>query len=313
MSFELSTVITRLQAEGLSVIHSARTNARRAADLLRERFGGPHAPDFLGLQLSLAQGVEDDLNKLLSLDASHVSEVVGSRLQTRERDEAFAETFEVLAGIRDAVVAIHGEKTRIELFGNVSGLPQNPLELHRLGVRIRDQLTGDELVLPQSRIPGFSPPDRDELAKGLEKPLNRLGKAVDTLGLERKDADGTLLDKTAGVEGTRRTVRFVAGCLASLYGLAGLDELAARIRPKRRGSRQTAGPVTAGGEGASPGAGPAAGVPADSRCPVAPRCPSRGRSGAEPAAPTAPASPTDRAPGVGPARVQSVHAPELVA
>ena len=91
-------------------------------------------------------------------------------------------------------------------------------------------------VLEVVRIAG----DR-RIAQVAAQPLDRFGKTLSTLSLERKDADATLHDKTAGIEGYRRTVRFAAGCFASLYGLAGFDDLAAKIRPKRRASRRPNG------------------------------------------------------------------------
>ncbi len=240
MSFELSNIITRLQKEGTSVAHSGKTNAQLVAETLQPRFG-ESAPDFLGLQLGLVELVENDLGRLLATDATHVHGVVGNRLQIQERDATFAETFEVLSGVRSAVEGVYGEAARVELFGDVSALPSDPLALHRLGVRVKEQLEDERFVLPAVRLPGFPPVVREELADGLKQPLDRLGRVLATLSLERKDADVTLHEKTEGIEEFRRTIRFAAGCLASLYGLAGLDDLAAKVRPKRRAPRRPNG------------------------------------------------------------------------
>ncbi len=240
MSFELSSIITHLQKEGTSVAHSGKTNAQLVTTTLQQRFGDS-APDFLGLQLGLVELVENDLGRLLTTDATHVHGVVGNRLQIQERDAAFAATFEVLSAVRSAVEGVYGEASRVELFGDVSALPSDPLELHRLGARVQEQLRGEQFVLPAVRLPGFPPLVREELADGLKQPLDRLGQVLATLSLERKDADVTLLEKTEGIEEFRRTVRFAAGCFASLYGLAGLDDLAAKIRPKRRTPRRPNG------------------------------------------------------------------------
>ncbi len=257
MSFELSSTITSLQKEGISIADSGKTNARRVADRLGDRFGDSQPLDFFSLQLGLAELVENDLAKLLTTDADHVRGVVGNRLQIQEREAAFAGAFEVLSSVRSAIEGVHGEATRVELFGSVSALPQDPLELHRLGVRIRDQLLNEAFVLPPVRLPGFEPLQRDQLASGLKPPLDRLGQVLASLSLERKDADVTLRDKTEGIEAFRRTVRFAAGCLASLYGLAGFDDLAAKIRPKRRAPRRPngGGPDSDGGEETVSGVG----------------------------------------------------------
>ena len=256
MSIQLSSIVTGLQKEGISVAHSGRINAQRVTDALQERFTGPQPPDVLGLQLALAQLVEDETSQLLDVDAAHVREVVGNRLQMSERDESRSDLFETLSRIRSAVEGVYGEPARVELFGDVSALPQDPLELHRLGTRIHDQLIGEGFVLPPAALAGFPPLDRQQLADGLKQPLDRFGAALSTLSLERKDADGTLHDKTTGIEGYRRTVRFAAGCLASLYGLAGFDDLAAKVRPKRRGPRRPADGPDGGGPGETDTAAP---------------------------------------------------------
>ncbi len=241
MSFELSSIITGLQKEGHSVARSGKTNAQRVAGTLQPRLGGEPPLDLLSLQLRLVDLVEGDLDRLLQTDASYVRGVVGSRLQIQERDAVFGEAFGVLSNVRSAVEGVYGDAVRVKLFGDVSALPADPEELHRLGLRIQGELRGEHLVLPQVQLPGFQPLDRVQLADGLALPLGRLGQVLSTLGLERKDTDVNLHDKSEGVEEYRRTVRFVAGCLASLYGLAGLDDLAAKIRPRRRAPRRPNG------------------------------------------------------------------------
>ncbi len=260
MSFELSSTITSLQKEGISVADSGKTNAQRVDAELQKRFGAEPAPDFVGMQLALVQLVEDDLGLLLATDNTHVHGVVGSRLQLRQRNAGFDEVFDSLSGIRGAVAAVHGETARIELFGDVSALPQVPLELHRLGIRVHDQLIDDSFVLPEVRLAGFTPLDQQAVAAGLKPPLDRFGQTLASLSLERKDADATLFDKNVGVEEFRRTVRYAAGCLASLYGLAGFDDLAARIRPKRRSSRLGGGGDTDGGGESGGAAGESGGT-----------------------------------------------------
>ncbi|MCP3960701.1 MAG: hypothetical protein GY719_22890 [bacterium] len=190
--------------------------------------------------------------------SSHVNEVVAKRLQLQVRNGSVTEVFGILSGIRDVVTGAYGETTRVELFGSVSALPQAPLGLHRLGVRVHGQMLDAGFRLPKVLLVGFPPLEREKVAAGLKKPLDRLGTAVASLSLESKDADVTLLDKNAGVEEFRRTLRFAAGTLAGLYGLAGFDDLAARIRPKRRASRRGGGGPDGGG-GQSAGADESAG------------------------------------------------------
>ena len=253
MSTQLSSTITSLQKEGISVAGSAKANAQRVGAELIERFGEQPGLDFVALQLALGGLVEDDLGLLLKTDDTHVHEVVGSRLQLRERNASFEQVFATLSGIRGAIGGVYGDAARVGLFGDVSALPQDPLELHRLGVRVHEQLTGDGFQLPPRKLAGFPPVDTEALAEGLKRELDRFADALATLNLERKDADVTLFDKNQGVGEFKRTVRFAAGCLASLYGLAGFDDLAAKIRPRRRAARRASAGDPEGGVGPSTG------------------------------------------------------------
>ncbi len=257
MPTELSHIITGLQKIAISVIDSGKTNAQRVAVALGVRFGGDSPPDFLGVQLALVQVVEDDLSRVLSLDASHVSEVVGNHLKLVERDESYRDVFGVLSDVRSSVEGVYGIAVRHDLFGGVTALPSDPVVLHRLGLRVHDRVLDDDFVLPAVKLPGWQPLDRQQLAAGLEPPLSRLGSVLADLSLDRKGADGTLLDKNLGVDELRRTLRFSAGCLASLYGLAGFDDLAAKIRPRRRSPRrpEDTGTDAAGGDPGDSGDG----------------------------------------------------------
>ncbi len=128
MGLEMSNVITRLQKEGTSVIHSGRRFAQRASDALSERFGGSPPVDFLGLQLGLVDLVETELAQLFATDATYVRGVVDNRLQVQERDAAFAEAFGVLSGVRSAVEGVYGglgEKAWRNKFAYVNSMLDN--------------------------------------------------------------------------------------------------------------------------------------------------------------------------------------------
>ncbi len=94
------------------------------------------------------------------------------------------------------------------------------------------------MISDQSRLPAWRPEDRIQLADGLKVSVDRLEQALDELEAERKSSDDSLLEKQRAIEGSDRTIRFGAVCLASLYSLAGLDELAAKVRPRRRAPRR---------------------------------------------------------------------------
>ncbi len=97
------------------------------------------------------------------------------------------------------------------------------------------------MISDQSRLPAWRPEDRIQLADGLKVSVDRLEQALDELEAERKSSDDSLLEKQRAIEASDRTIRFGATCLSSLYSLAGFDELAAKVRPKRRAPRRRQG------------------------------------------------------------------------
>jgi hypothetical protein len=244
MAVQLSTMITRLQKEASSAAGSGRANADVVADLLNPRLAalvpdGEPVPDLIGFQLVLSQLIQHDHDQLLEIDASHVAELTGDRGARFERDAAFDELFDQLSAIQDAWngVYVDGGPT---LFGGVEVLPRDPVALHRLGARVHGRLTVADFVEPEPRLVGQSL-NRDSLAVELGARVDRLGTALAGLGSNVKESDKSLRAKQEAFDVLRRTVRFAAGCLAGLYGLAGLDDLAEKVLPKRRASRRSNG------------------------------------------------------------------------
>lgn len=124
-------------------------------------------------------------------------------------------------------------------------LPTVPRRLYRVGLRVHGRLSDPDYPVPEPRLPGPAV-DRQALADDLDVPLSLLGEALARLGRERTGSDSSLFDKNRIFERCRRTIRFAAGSLAGLYGLAGLDDLAVKIRPKRRARRRSGGPDSDG-------------------------------------------------------------------
>lgn len=265
MPAELSQIITNLEEAGLSVAHSGRANAARvAARLDAIHAGGPGQnpeegapkPDFLTPQIAVAEIVEYGSRQLLRLDEAHICELVEGREQREEREAAFDLLASTISAVKDAWEGVYGPGSSRNLFCDVTEMPTDPVKLRRLGTRIRDCLLDEGFVEQSVQLEGWPPPDRAQLAAGLERPLERLSKAIDGVSWERKGSRLSLLDKHNAIEAYRRTLRFAAGFLGSLYGLAGLDNLADSVLPKRRATRGSSSqdadtPPANGSDGAS--------------------------------------------------------------
>jgi hypothetical protein len=283
MPVELSTTITRLLKDAASAAHSGQVHAVHVADLVAPRLAplvpeGEPVPDLVAFQLTLARLVEAEREQLLEIDATHVAELTDARENRRLRDAAFDDLYDQLSAIQEAWngVYVSGGST---LFDGVELLPQDPVVLHRLGERVHRRLASAEFVEPEARLAGQSL-NREALATELATRVDRLGTALSGVSVELKTADETLFAKQRAIDGCRRTLRFVASCLAGLYGLAGLDDLAAKVLPKRRAPRRSTtedggpadgtpdGPVTPPEGGPDPAAGDETGDGAPSAPPL---------------------------------------------
>ncbi len=247
MSAELSAIITGFLKVGASVVQSGKSHYHKVAGKLGARVEpvlqeGQPMPDFEALQLGLVSLVESEIDKVVALDEAHVAELDENREQLQERRQAFPQLFDHLTGIQMSCEGIYGEAASLKLFGGVRLLPEDPVELHRVGKRVQSRLADPAYeITGQPRLPAWQPDDRIQLAEGLKVAVDRLEQALEELEAERKSSDDSLLEKQRAIEASGRTIRFGATCLASLYSLAGLDELAAKVRPKRRAPRRRGG------------------------------------------------------------------------
>ncbi len=244
MSAELSIAITSLKKEAASIAGSGRTNAPPVAEKLTGRIVPPEgqpATDFLALQLGLVHMVETGLEQIETYDESLVAELDEDREKLTERNAATEELTDVLTDVQNATDAVYGADVSLRLFGHVETLPTDPVALTKLGKRVHRRLNDPEYPLPEPKLKGWALSDRQTAIGELGASVERLDLAQKALIAERKASQGSRFFKEGVVEEFRRTLRYAAGCLASLYGLAGMEDLAARIRPKRRQRRRSAG------------------------------------------------------------------------
>ncbi|MEE8523539.1 MAG: hypothetical protein V3T72_06375 [Thermoanaerobaculia bacterium] len=243
MPAELSTIITRLQKDGISAADSGKANAVQVAELLTPRLvplvpEGEPVPDLVAFQLGLARLIEHERSQLEEIDASHVAELSEDRENRRQRDAGYDGLYDQLSAIQDAWTGVYVEGSAAILFDGVELLPQDPVALHRLGERVHDRLTSADFVEPEARLTGQSL-DREPLAAELETRVVGLGTALAGVSRNLKDSDESLRSKRQAIDGFQRTLRFAARCFAGLYGLVGMDDLAAKVLPKRRSPRRS--------------------------------------------------------------------------
>ncbi len=187
-----------------------------------------------------------------------------NRRWRRRRDRAFDRLYDLVKAARGLCREHYGKRQADEFLGLRGALPRVPRDLHHAAGPVRNRLLDDEWPQPRRRsaIAGLTV-DRRELGKDFANRYRELGTALDAL--EAGDAREViaLAAKERAKEAFKTfevtSVRFLEAGLE----LAGLDDLAAILRPGvgRMGRPAKALPATGGGKVLAGGAAKA--LPAD--------------------------------------------------
>lgn len=119
------------------IVATARAHAREVAERLQQVLAialeeGEVLPDFEGLQLLLARYLEIRTAALVVADDAHFQETADDVDPRLRRDEAAANLYRTIIGIRDAVHAAFGSERAKELMGYEGETPADPLTLQRV-------------------------------------------------------------------------------------------------------------------------------------------------------------------------------------
>ena len=177
----------------------------------------------------LGRQLEHEIRLVRKLDDDHVENLIDARDTRRERDDSATETYGVMLNTKRAVEALFGEGSGIRLLGLDTRVPDDPRRLYQTGDRCRRWLRDPARSLPEIRIPGFHL-DREQLAAGLDKPLDRLGQALEALPADEKESVDTLVSKLISMRRLDQLIGRVGRLMESLYDVAGMEGESDRVR-----------------------------------------------------------------------------------
>ncbi len=238
-----SKEVTDRQKDARAVLAAAETHGANAARALAAELhpylrAGETAPDLTLLFTLLARRLEGTVNALVAADEAHTLELGDDALPRQKRDEAAAALRQLAIELRDQVVSVHGDGALDPL--NVKGeTPADPVVLAAWSRTFAKQLRDGSVVLPP-RLRRTASIDRTAMAEELEAALAPLDRALATVALEKREAEATLAAKNAAFERYEVTFAQSTGVLASVFRVAGLADLADRVRPVRRAAARPA-------------------------------------------------------------------------
>lgn len=228
------SVVDRLKSNTL-VAASAHDNETRLATNLFDSLGLPAEVTRALLQILKDKLVQSGA-ELEAADHAHNAELRDDDPVRAARDQAAAQTSEVLCTLRDTVLAAYGEAVVAKL-GLDGRLPSDPAQLRNLGSEVGKQLAS--WTPPEnSLLEGYSCRPEAWSAK-LSVPVSALTEALAAVAREKREADATQVAKNRAIEKNDKTFTLTANILSALLEAAGESELARKVRPSRRRAGQT--------------------------------------------------------------------------
>ncbi len=153
--------------------------------------------------------------------------------------------------IRKALVELVGSKHCRIHFGLSLRTPRGAadlaIEVRRLVSRLAGPRSGaprsgvPELKLPRSLLPGLEADPEGWVAE-LEPPLERLEGLLQEIQVQRIAVSDGVIARRKALDASAETRRLVMDASQALFALAGENELARRLRPRRRRRREAAEP-----------------------------------------------------------------------
>lgn len=239
-----SKEVTDRQKDARAVLAAAETHGAAAARAFAAELqpylrAGESAPDLTLLFTLVARRLEASLSTLVTADEAHTLELGDDAIPRQKRDEAAAALRQLAIEIRDQVVSVHGDAALDPL--SVRGdTPTDPVALAEWCRTFAKQLRAATVTLPQ-RLRRTASIDRTAMAEELEGALGPLDRALAAVAREKREAEATQAAKSAAAERYDLTFSQSAGLYASVFRVAGLADLADRVRPVRRAARAADG------------------------------------------------------------------------
>lgn len=232
-----SKMVTRRQDEAAVVIQAAVTHADVVGARLEQTLApavDPEAPCSGGstgeLIRRLGRTLQASIDALVEADQAHEIKKARGRPVRREVKEAVAVLYRELVDLRRAVEAVGGAPALVKL-GFKGITTREPLALCRLGDAVYTRLPGLADELTARRGLTF---DAAAYVGPVAEATGRLERAREDWVREQREREVTLMHKLRAMSAFDSCYLSVARALEALFRLAGMDELADRVRPTRR-------------------------------------------------------------------------------
>ncbi len=173
-----------------------------------------------------------DRDTLIQCDRSYRDQKAKESLFRGRRDDWMTKVNSDVVGLRQALKGIYSEEKLVE-FGFARRTPQQPGELLEQTSHLVTRLRNPELDLSGARFGEFRFESSD-LAKNLAGSVTGLSASVGELVREERQSEAMKLAKDDALSDYNKSFLWIARTVESLCQLAGLEEVARRVRPSSR-------------------------------------------------------------------------------
>ncbi len=237
VNLPLKTVGDRVQF-CRAVLWAITTWGGRLVDILGETFSpllgeGEILPFDVQLRL-FAKKLTEVSDKLLKTARAYRDQRAREAVVRDLRNEWAGKVNSGVVGLRQAFTGIYTDEKLAE-FGFARRTPKAPAELLEQASHLVDRLSDEELDLTGSRFGDFKL-DAPFLARELVGSVDGLQQAEDELTRQKRRSEALKLTKDEATEEHDQAYVWISQTVESLFRLAGLDEVARRVRPSRRRS-----------------------------------------------------------------------------
>lgn len=235
VNLPLKTVSDRVQS-CKAVLWALETYGDRLVEILGESFGplledGQALPFDVQFQLFTKQ-LRLVSDQMLGTARAYRDQKARESISRGTRDERAADVNSGVVGLRQAFAGIYSEEKLAEI-GFARRTPQPPAELLEQASHLVDRLGDPELDLTGSRFGEFQL-DAQQLAQELVKSVKAMQEAADDLSREVRRSEAMKLAKDDAIVEHDRWFVWIARTVESLCRVAGLEEVAKRVRPSSR-------------------------------------------------------------------------------
>lgn len=241
-------VITKLRSSRV-VVQAARVHGPELAPRIAARLpeGSEAAAGVAPLFSALADLLEGTATAMDEADGAHEDELGDDDAPRLQRDESTETLVLALVDLRRTVELVYGAAAAKEL-GFSGETPREPTMVASFTARVLDRLP--TLADRTPRMPGMTL-DLPAIAAPIAAAHEQLHAALQTVAVEAREAEQTLLAKQAAIADYDAAFGSVARVLEGMFSLAGAKELARRVRPSVRRAGEVA-ELSEEGEGEEP-------------------------------------------------------------